>query len=158
MPQAFLTCLENSSPILTKSSTRFIFILLGVVLFICNCTEGQHRFLLAPGTLAIPTFRKNNVFVCLRPREGGDLVSRASRFSRVSLAKIWLRRWKSVHSQESVSKQSSMGFQASQHRMSVPSCRFRQTRKAVEAIKSFVHDAVKCLPGELTFRHFFGFV
>ena len=45
--------------------------------------------------------------------------SRVPRFSRVRLAKIWLS-LEIKHSKESVSKQSSIGFQASQHRMKVP--------------------------------------
>ena len=40
VPGAFLTCLENGSPVLTKSSTRFIFILQGVAFFICDSTQG----------------------------------------------------------------------------------------------------------------------
>ena len=63
--------------------------------------------------------------------------SRVPRFSRVRVAKIWLSRWKSIHSKERVSKQSSKGFQASQHRMRVPRCRFRKARKAIEVIRSF---------------------
>ena len=73
VPRVFLSCLESGSPILTKSSTRFIFILQGVALFICNSTEGQHRFLIAPCSLAIPTQSQSNVFFCLRAREGRDL-------------------------------------------------------------------------------------
>ena len=47
---------------LTKSSSRFIFILQGVARFICDGTEGQHRFLVAPCSLAIPTSSQSNVF------------------------------------------------------------------------------------------------
>ena len=43
MPWAFLTCLENGSPVLTESSARVIFILQGWPSFICDSTEGQHR-------------------------------------------------------------------------------------------------------------------
>ena len=47
-----------------------------------------------------------------------------------------------------MSKQSSKGFQASQHRMKVPRCRFRQARKAVEVIKSFAPmQSCVCLDG-----------
>ena len=58
--------------------------------------------------------------------------------SAPGFARVWLSLWKSIHSKESVSTQSSTGFQASQHRMSVPRCRFLLARKAVEALKSFV--------------------
>ena len=36
-------------------------------------TEGQHRFLIAPCSLAIPTSSQRNVFFCLGAREGRDL-------------------------------------------------------------------------------------
>ena len=73
MPRAFLACLEDGSPVLTKSSARFIFILQEKFLFICNCTERQHRFLVTPGTLSTPAYGQSSVFFCLRAREGGDL-------------------------------------------------------------------------------------
>ena len=79
---------------------------------------------------------KQCLSVCVQGRLETS-VSRVSRFSRVRLAKIWLSSWKSIHSKERVSKQSSTGFQASQHRMRVPRCPFRKARKAVEVIKSF---------------------
>ena len=121
----FFACLENGSPIFAMSSSRVIFSIQGVALFICNSTEGQHRFLVAPGTLALSTSSQSNVFsVCVQGRVETS-ASRASRFSRVRPAKIWLSRKKSIHSKENVSEQSSIGFQASQHRMSVPICRFR---------------------------------
>ena len=52
IPRAFFACLENGSPILTKSSSRFIFIFQGVALFICNSTGRKHGFLVTPGTLS----------------------------------------------------------------------------------------------------------
>ena len=70
MSRAFLACLENGSPVLTKSSTRVIFILQGVALFICDSTEGQHRFFVAPGTLAIPTSSQSNVFFLFASKRG----------------------------------------------------------------------------------------
>ena len=73
MPWAFLTCLKNGSPLLTESSTRVIFILQEVALFMCSSTEGQHRFLVAPGTLSVPTSSQSNPFSCLRARDGRDL-------------------------------------------------------------------------------------
>ena len=51
--------------------------------------------------------------------------SRSARVSRVRLAIICLSLWKSIHSKEDVSKQSSTSFHASQHRMSVPRRRCR---------------------------------
>ena len=74
VPQAFLACLENGFPVFTESSTTCIFILQGVALFICNSTEGQHRFLTAPcRSLARPTPSQSNVFFRLRAKEGRDL-------------------------------------------------------------------------------------
>ena len=156
MSRAFFACLENSSPILTKSSSRFIFILQGVALFVCNSTERQHRFLVAPSTLSTPASSQSNVFFCLRPKEGWDLSFTCLKVSQVRLAIIWLSLWKSLHSKGSVSKQSSTGFQASHRRTSVPRCRFRKARKAVEVIKKLCPDAVRCLPWQLTFRHLLG--
>ena len=73
MLRAFLACLETGSPALTHSSSRVILFLQGVAFFICNSTEGQHRFLVAPSTLPIPGFGQSNVSFCLRPKEIREL-------------------------------------------------------------------------------------
>ena len=54
MSRAFVACLENGSPVFAKSSSRVMFIIQRVSLFICDSTERQHRFLVAPGTLSTP--------------------------------------------------------------------------------------------------------
>ena len=84
IPRAFLACLDNGSSILTKYSSRFILIFQGLSLFIRNSTGRQHKFLVAPNMLSIPTSSQSNVFSCLRPREGGDLSFKCLKvFSRV---------------------------------------------------------------------------
>ena len=94
--------------------------------------------------------------VCVQGRVETS-ASRASRFSRVRLAKIWLSLSKSIHSKESVSKHYSTGSQASQHRLSVPRCRFREARKAVEVTRSFAPmQSAVCLDSS-RFVHLLGF-
>ena len=70
MPRAFLSCLDNVSPLLTVSPSRIILICQEMTIFICNRTEKQHRFLVAAGTLSHSASGQSSV---LRPREVCDL-------------------------------------------------------------------------------------
>ena len=106
--------------------------------FIRDSTERKHGFLVTPGTLSISCIWLKQCLFSVRVH--GRFVisaSRSARFSREKFAIIRLSLWESTHVKENVSKQSSTGFHASQHAMSVPRCLFLQARRAVEAIKSF---------------------
>ena len=134
MSRAFHTCLESGSPILTKSSPRFIFVFHGEPSSSATALTESTGFLLRQARCPLLHLAEALSFsVCVQGRLMISF-SRSARFSRVRFAMIWLSLWKATHSKEIGSKQSSTSFHASQHRRSVPRCLF--ARKAEEAIRS----------------------
>ena len=90
MSRAFLASLEDGSPVFTKSSTRVILILQGVLRVSTGFLLRQARWLFLHRAEAM------SFSVCVHGMVETS-VSRVSRFSRVRLAKIWQSLWKSIH-------------------------------------------------------------
>ena len=122
----------------TQSSTRFIFILQGVTLFISDSTECQHGILIASCSCTEPKqclslFACNLSFTCCEV-----FTSKTGKNVAQSLEK-------SMHSKESVSKHSSTGFQASQQR--IPNADMQAPPKHVYWLESCpsTHTPAACL-------------
>ena len=114
VPRALGAYLENRAPVFTWPSAWFI----------SDSVEAKHRVLIRQARSPSLHLASALFFsVCV---QGRFLISasRSARFARVRFAMLWLSLRKSTHSKEDVSKQSSTSFHASQHRISVPSCRF----------------------------------
>ena len=132
-----LHVLGKWSRILTKSSSRFIFVFQGMASSSVTALRDNTGFLLRHARC--PLLHQANAMsfsFCVQGRFVIS-VSRSATLSRARFAMIWLSLRKSKHSKEIGSKHFPQNFHASQHRTSIPRSLFLQARNAVEAIESF---------------------